>query len=108
MLVRSPTFTNRLSSVMLTGSRPDSRIAGSGSTGVRGVSLPTASAIASMCAGVVPQQPPTMLTSPLPANSPSVVAIWSGVSSYSPNALGRPALGCTETNVSARRLSSAT
>ena len=61
-----------------------------------------------MWLGVVPQQPPMMLTSPLAANSPTVVAICSGVSSYSPNALGRPALGCTETKVSASRLSSAT
>ena len=66
MLVRSPTFTNRLSSVMLTGSRPDSRIAGPRlGRRSRGASPLTAVAIASMCAGVVPQQPPTMLTSPL-------------------------------------------
>ena len=47
-----------------------------------------------MCAGVVPQQPPTMLTSPDVANSRMIAAICSGVSSYSPNAFGRPAFGC--------------
>ena len=108
MLVRSPTLTKRLSSVMLSGSSPDSRIAGAGSASGRGVASATAAARASMCAGVVPQHPPTMLTIPLVANSPTTLAIWSGVSSYSPNALGSPAFGWVETNVSARRLSSAT
>ena len=37
----------------------------------------TASAIASMCAGVVPQQPPTMFSQPFAANSPSTRAISS-------------------------------
>src|SRR5512146_316563 len=51
----------------------------------RGATPRTASAIARMCAGVVPQQPPTRFTRPLLANSPIVAAICSGVSSYSPN-----------------------
>ena len=42
------------------------------------------------------------------ANSPSTAAIWSGVSSYSPNSLGSPALGWAETKQSAIRASSAT
>ena len=46
-----------------------------------------------MCGGVVPQQPPTMFTSPLSANSRMIEAVSSGFSSYSPKAFGRPALG---------------
>ena len=49
--------------------------------------------VAAMCAGVVPQQPPTRLTNPLCANSSRTAAVSSGDSSYSPNALGRPAFG---------------
>ena len=64
--------------------------------------------MATMCSAVVPQQPPTMFTSPLVANSPRISAMWSGVSSYSPKALGRPAFGCAETKQSATRDSSAT
>lgn len=43
-----------------------------------------------MWAGVVPQQPPTMLNIPSSANPFKVSAIFSGVSSYSPKVLGRP------------------
>ncbi len=93
MLVRSPTLTNSDSSVMVTGSRPESRSAGSTSGTTRGALPLLARAIAAMCSGVVPQQPPSRFTSPLAANSSSTAAVWSGVSSYSPNSLGRPALG---------------
>ena len=41
----------------------------------------TAAAIAAMCAGVVPQQPPTRFNRPLSANSRSTAAMSSGVSS---------------------------
>ncbi|MNG32929.1 hypothetical protein D3C84_1190570 [compost metagenome] len=67
----------------------------------RGGYLATASAMAWMCGGVVPQQPPTMLRKPLAANSSTTAAISAGVSSYSPKAFGRPALGWAETWVSA-------
>jgi hypothetical protein len=93
MLVRSPTLRNSESSVTVTGSSPDSRSAGGTWTGTRGL-LPLAEvATAAMWSGVVPQQPPSRLTSPLTANSSTTLAVWSGVSSYSPKALGRPALG---------------
>ena len=49
--------------------------------GTRGGTSATASAMARMCASVVPQQPPTRLTSPLCANSRINAAVWSGVSS---------------------------
>ena len=93
MLVRSPMFTKSESSVMFSGSRPERRIAGCGFAGSRGVAPSMTSAMREMWAGVVPQQPPTRLIRPAPVNSLSTVDIWSGVSSYSPNSLGRPALG---------------
>ena len=108
MLVRSPTLTKRLSPSMTHGSRPDRRRARGTSVGTRGLPPEALLAIAAMCSGVVPQHPPTMLTSPEVANSPTTRAIASGVSSYSPNALGRPALGWAETKQSAIRSSSAT
>ena len=78
---------------MFCGSRPESRSAGATCAGSRGVTPLATCAIAEMCSGVVPQQPPIRLTSEADANSPITSAIWSGISSYSPNALGRPALG---------------
>ena len=93
---------------MTHGSRPASRSAGGTCAGCRGAPCVDAVAIAAMCSGVVPQHPPTMLTSPASANSPMTRAIASGVSSYSPKALGSPAFGWAETKQSAIRLSSAT
>ena len=54
-----------------------------------------------MCSGVVPQQPPSMLTRPSSAKSLTLSANISGVSSYPPIALGRPALGYEWTKQSA-------
>ena len=93
MLVRSPTLTNSVSSVTVSGSRPDSRSAGRTSGTTRGVFPATSRAIEAMCAGVVPQQPPTRLTNQASANSATIAAVSSGDSSYSPKALGSPALG---------------
>lgn len=86
---------------MVNGSRPDRRQARGISGMARGGYLATALAIASMCAGVVPQQPPTILRKPAAANSSTTTAISAGDSSYSPKAFGRPALGWAETWVSA-------
>ena len=80
-LVRSPTLTNRLSPPTLKGSRPDRRSFFSSTGTARGASPATACAIAAMCAGVVPQQPPTMFTRPLCAHSRISPARCSGVSS---------------------------
>ena len=91
---------------MVKGSRPESRQALGMSGITRGGYLATASAIAWICAGVVPQQPPMMLRKPLAANSSTTAAISAGVSSYSPKALGRPALGWADTWVSALLASS--
>ena len=77
--------------------KPDRRQALGISGMARGLYLATASAMAWICAGVVPQQPPTMFRKPLAANSSTTTAISSGVSSYSPKAFGRPALGCADT-----------
>src|SRR5690606_33309911 len=75
------------------GSRPERRSAG-GITGIlRGFRPRTLSAMARIWSGVVPQQPPTMLTSPASAHSRRCAAVACGASSYSPNWLGRPALG---------------
>ena len=71
-LVRSPTLTKLLSGVICSGSRPLRRVwrgrlvmrrppvAARAAAAHRA----TAAAIARMCAGVVPQQPPTMLSRP--------------------------------------------
>ena len=71
-LVRSPIITNPVSAVIVNGSSPDSRVHVAGRASLarqrRGRGL-TASAIAAMCAGVVPQQPPTTFTMPSAANS---------------------------------------
>ena len=78
---------------IVSGSKPLSRVSASTFGRRRGGRFSTASAIALMCGGVVPQQPPTMFSQPLRANSPSSRAIDCGVSSKPPNAFGKPALG---------------
>ena len=67
----------------------------SGSRGERGRYAEVWRAMAAMCSGVVPQQPPAMLRNPLLANSAIRPAVTSGVSSnpVSLIGLGRPALG---------------
>ena len=77
--VRSPTLTK------FESGRIDERLeagearAGAGpAAGPRGGTPRTAAAIARMCAGVVPQQPPTMLRKPARAHSPRSRAIDSG------------------------------
>ena len=107
-LVRSPTFTNRESPVISTGSRPARQSVAFAAGGRRGGSPSTRSAMARMCSGVVPQHAPIRLTKPSRAKSPIVSAMDSGVSSYSPNAFGRPAFGCTLTKVGASPASSST
>ncbi len=93
---------------MFCGSRPESRSLGSILGVARGLQGATICAMALMCAGVVPQQPPVMLSQPASAQSRMKAAVSSGSSSYSAIALGRPALGCAETRVSAMRASSST
>ncbi|GAA3040865.1 hypothetical protein GCM10017559_81840 [Streptosporangium longisporum] len=92
-LVRSPIMTNPVSGPISKGSRPLKRVRAGGCAICRGGRPDTAAAIFAMWAGEVPQHPPTMLTIPEVANSPSSAAVSSGFSSYPPNALGRPALG---------------
>ena len=102
-LVRSPTLTNKLSDWMVQGSRPDRRQAIFVSGPVvsdpvkpvmpRGGIDSRACANDLMCSGVVPQQPPMMFTYPDSAHSLMCAVICAGVSSYSPKAFGRPALG---------------
>src|SRR5690606_14956722 len=79
------------------GSSPDNLVRTAGDGIARGLASATMRAIAAICAGVEPQQPPTILTNP-PASppfshSPIKAAVCSGISSYSPRSLGKPALG---------------
>ena len=59
----------------------------------RGARPETAPAMARMCSGVVPQQPPTTFTRPRDAISRTCAAISAGLWSYPPSSLGSPALG---------------
>ena len=92
-LVRSPMTMKLVSGVMVNGSRPDRRVNGAMAGAVRGASRDTCLTMAARCSGRVPQQPPIRLTQPWRAKSPMTSAMCSGVSSYWPNSLGRPALG---------------
>ena len=80
-LVRSPTLTKGMSGDSVKGSRPDRRIIGGMVGRARGALPRTASAMARMCSGVEPQQPPTTLTRPSSAKPAIWAAIISGVSS---------------------------
>ena len=91
--VRSPIIRKLESGRTTRGSRPARRVSGSGAGTRRGSTPAAAAATARMWSGVVPQQPPSMLTRPLSANRPSSPAVVSGVSSYSPKAFGSPAFG---------------
>src|SRR5690554_5978605 len=73
---------------------------------VRGFFPSNTSAIARICSGLVPQQPPAILSRFSVAKSATIDDMFSGVSSYPPNSLGSPALGCTLTGQSATRDSS--
>ncbi|MNP48103.1 hypothetical protein D3C76_1421970 [compost metagenome] len=92
-LVRSPTFTNRLSSPMFSGSSPASRQATGSSGNLRGGRPATAWLMAAICSGVVPQQPPTIFRNPDSAHSRICAAMVAASRSYSPKAFGRPAFG---------------
>jgi hypothetical protein len=80
-LVRSPTLTNSESLPTLNGSRPDRRSFFSTSGHAPRLDAGDALAIAAMCSGEVPQQPPTMFTKPCLAQSATSAASCSGVSS---------------------------
>ena len=80
-LVRSPTFTNTESAPTFNGSMPARRNCGSITGRSRGLMPVTASAMALMCAGLVPQHPPTILRNALCAHSLICTAMDSGVSS---------------------------
>ena len=96
---RSPTFTNKDSSSIFKASRPDKRVLTEMSGTTRIGNDVTFAAMASMCSGVVPQQPPAILTSPARANSSSKAEVSAGVSSkpVSLMGFGKPALGYTQT-----------
>ena len=92
-LVRSPIIWKLLSGRMVSVSRPENCVNGSGDGARRGARPATAFATARMWSGVVPQQPPTMFTKPSSTNALTSPHVSAGASSYSPKAFGRPAFG---------------
>ena len=81
-LVRSPIIWKLLSGRITKRSSPEKVLKCSGSSGIRRGVLPaTAAAMAAMCSGVVPQQPPTTFTSPSAAQLPRCPPVVSGFSS---------------------------
>ena len=108
-LVRSPTFVKLRLRSMAMLSRPLTQRAPLFLPGIVLGRIPlTARASALMCPGVVPQQPPTMLTVPASAISRIAAAVSSGASSYSPISFGRPAFGWQLTAASVQEDTSAT
>ena len=93
--VRSPTFTNKESSLIKNDSRPESLVTVSTFGISRGLISFISFAMALICSGVVPQQPPAIFTKPLVANSFNNDEVSSGFSSkpVSDIGLGNPALG---------------
>src|SRR5262245_66572384 len=93
--VLSPTLTKLVCGVSVNASCPERRNQGSTVGTWRGGNSLTASAMALMCAGVVPQQPPTILSQPFAAQSRSCGASVSGVSGNPVGDIGSgsPALG---------------
>ncbi len=91
--VRSPTITKFVSGVIANGSSPEKTGSARRSGTRRGGTPSTAAAIARTCSGVVPQHPPTTLTSPARANSPRKRLVSAGCSSCAPNSFGSPAFG---------------
>ena len=79
----------------LSASNPDKRSAGVLTGATRGGYFSTRRLIAAMWAGVVPQQPPTILTSPSRAKVSKMAAVSSGPSGnpVGERGLGNPALG---------------
>ncbi len=80
-LVRSPTFTNSESGVMVSGSRPDRRVYRGRVGTLLGARPAAAAAMARMCAGVVPQQPPTKLSDRVSMSWDRMPAVSGGSSS---------------------------
>ncbi|GIT12750.1 MAG: hypothetical protein CM1200mP34_1560 [Verrucomicrobiales bacterium] len=107
-LVRSPTLTKLDSGRTVNASMPLSRNHGSGLAKRLGSQSATALAISRICPGVVPQQPPTMFSQPLAAQSCNCGANDSGVSGkpVGSSGSGMPAFGCALTLTGAMRESS--
>ena len=100
-LVRSPTTTNPVSGPITKGSRPEKRGSFDGPGTRRGGRPATARAMAWVCSGVVPQQPPTRFTRPSSANARRKRLVSAACSSWSPSSFGSPALGWQDTYVDA-------
>ena len=97
--VLSPTFTKFVSFVTTRDSRPESFKCLSFSVfcaDFLGLYLLASSAMAFICSGVVPQQPPTIFINPSSRYDCNISLIICGDWSYSPKGFGNPALGCAE------------
>ena len=79
--VLSPTLIKLESGRMTSGSNPLNFVNGSTDGILRGTLPSTLLTNAVICSGVVPQQPPMILTRRDSVNSLSCIAIWSGDSS---------------------------
>ena len=80
--VRSPIMMKLLSGRTTSGSRPLNVVYRERCGRVRGRLSRTVSAMARMCSGVDPQQPPTTFSQPRSAKSPSTPDIWAGANPY--------------------------
>ena len=96
-LQRSPTLMKFMLSFTTRRSRPESHSSAGFATGTRGCTPLTIAGNNAIYSSVVPQQPPMIFTSPSSTYSRTMAAISSGVWSYSPSSLGKPALGYTLT-----------
>ena len=94
-LVLSPTLMNSESSLITKGSKPDNCVYICWEGIILGFKPFISFAMAAICAGVVPQQPPAIFTNPLSANSFRSEDVSSGLSSkpVSDIGFGNPAFG---------------
>ncbi|OAV73240.1 hypothetical protein Barb7_02985 [Bacteroidales bacterium Barb7] len=74
-------------------SKPERHNTAEAGTGTCGLAPLTRAGKRAICAGVVPQQPPMILTNPPSMKGLRWAAINSGVSSYVPKLFGNPAFG---------------
>ena len=92
-LVRSPIIRKLESDRRVNASWPLSLVSGGTAGTSRGAAFSAAWAIAAIYSGVVPQQPPMMLTQRFSRKAPICWDISFGVWSKPPNSFGSPALG---------------
>ncbi len=92
-LVRSPTISGRLLSSASTRSMPEKKVRPPGPARAGAPCRPPSGPMARMCAGVVPQQPPTRFSQPLRAKRSSCAASDLGRLSVLSFLVGQPGVG---------------